>query len=145
MHQYKSMIYDNIFKIIYLKENDMSYIKFKLPDDVKNDLKKVLGTIAESRDSKIRKGMNEVTKSIERNIAKLVVMAEDVSPPEILFHVPLICEEKSIPYAYLSSKKELGNTVRINVGASAIAIENLGTGNDNILDALIKKLNDLKK
>ena len=45
----------------------------------------------------------------------------------------------------LSSKKELGNTVRINVGASAIAIENLGTGNDNVLDAVIKKLDDLKK
>ncbi len=139
------MIYDNILKIIYLKENKMSYVKFKVSDNLKNELKNALSKIAESRDSKIRKGMNEVTKSIERNNAKIVVMAEDVSPPEILFHVPLLCEEKLIPYAYLSSKKELGNTVRINVGASAIAIENLGTGNDNVLDAVIKKLEDLKK
>jgi len=47
--------------------------------------------------------MNEVTKSIERQLAKLIVMAEDVSPPEILFHIPLLCEEKGIPYAYLST------------------------------------------
>ena len=89
--------------------------------------------------------MNEVTKSIERKLAKLIVMAEDVSPPEILLHIPLLCEEKDIPYAYLSTKKELGNTARINVSASAIAIENVGTGNEGILDDVIKKLEESKK
>ncbi len=102
-------------------------------------------TIAETRDSKIRKGMNEVTKSIERVQAKIVIMAEDVTPPEILFHIPLICEEKGIPYAYISTKKELGNTARINVAASAISIENVGSGNDSALNDLIKKLEEIKK
>ncbi|MCJ7650233.1 MAG: ribosomal L7Ae/L30e/S12e/Gadd45 family protein [Candidatus Lokiarchaeota archaeon] len=122
----------------------MSYVKYKIPDDLKKDLKNALNTIAESRDSKIRKGMNEVTKAIERNLAKLVVMAEDVSPPEILFHVPLLCDEKKIPFAYLSTKKELGGAVRINVSSSAIAIENVGTGNDNVLSSIIKKLEALR-
>lgn len=89
--------------------------------------------------------MNEVTKSIERVQAKLVIMAEDVTPPEILFHVPLLCEEKGIPYGYMSTKKELGNATRINVGSSAIAIENAGTGNDSVLDDVLKKLESLKK
>ena len=123
----------------------MSYVKFKIPDDLKNQIKIKLTTIAETRDSKIRKGMNEVTKSIERSAAKIVIMAEDVSPPEILFHIPLLCEEKMVPYGYISTKKELGNIARLNISASAIAIENLGTGNDNILDDIIKKLNALKK
>ncbi|TFF83940.1 MAG: 50S ribosomal protein L7ae [Promethearchaeota archaeon] len=123
----------------------MSYIKFKVPDAVKKELKEVLTKISETRDSKIRKGFNEVTKSIERSLAKIVVMAEDVSPPEILFHIPLLCENKSIPYGYISTKKELGNLVRINVGSAAIAIEKLGTNNENILDNVIKKLNELKK
>ncbi len=123
----------------------MSYVKFKVPDAVKNELKDVITKIAETRDSKIRKGFNEVTKSIERSLAKLVVMAEDVSPPEILFHIPLLCENKSIPYGYISTKKELGNLVRINVGSAAIAIEKLGTNNENVLDNLIKKLEELKK
>lgn len=122
----------------------MSYVKYKIPDDLKKDLKNALNTIAEARDSKIRKGMNEVTKAIERNLAKLVVMAEDVSPPEILFHVPLLCDEKKIPYAYLSTKKELGGAVRINVSSSAIAIENVGSGNDNVLGGIIKKLEALR-
>ena len=89
--------------------------------------------------------MNEVTKSIERQLAKLVVMAEDVTPPEILFHIPLLCEEKGIPYGYLSTKKELGNTVRINVSSSAIGIENVGTGNEGVLDDVIKKIDEIKK
>jgi large subunit ribosomal protein L7Ae len=90
-----------------LEREKMSYIKFKVPDALKDDIKNALNTIAGTRDSKIRKGMNEVTKSIERSLAKLVIMAEDVSPPEILFHVPLLCEEKSIPYCYVATKKEL--------------------------------------
>ncbi|HUW90199.1 MAG TPA: ribosomal L7Ae/L30e/S12e/Gadd45 family protein [Candidatus Nanopelagicaceae bacterium] len=123
----------------------MSYIKYKVPDALKDDIKNILSTIAATRDSKLRKGMNEVTKSIERSLAKLVIMAEDVSPPEILFHIPLLCEEKSIPYGYVSTKKELGNSARINVASSAIVIENVGTGNDRALDDIIKKLEALKK
>jgi large subunit ribosomal protein L7Ae len=89
--------------------------------------------------------MNEVTKSIERVQAKLVLMAEDVTPPEILFHVPLLCEEKKIPYGYISTKKELGNMSKINIGASAIAIEKGGTGNEGVLEDIIKKLKELHK
>jgi large subunit ribosomal protein L7Ae len=127
------------------REKKMSYIKYKVPDALKDDIKNILSTIAATRDSKLRKGMNEVTKSIERSLAKLVIMAEDVSPPEILFHIPLLCEEKSIPYGYVSTKKELGNSARINVASSAIVIENVGTGNDRALDDIIKKLEALKK
>ncbi len=123
----------------------MSYVKYKVSDALKNDIKDILSTISGTRDSKLRKGMNEVTKSIERSLAKLVIMAEDVSPPEILFHIPLLCEEKSIPYGYVSTKKELGNSARINVASSAIAIENVGTGNDRAFDEIIKKLEAIKK
>jgi large subunit ribosomal protein L7Ae len=123
----------------------MSYVKFKVPDKLQDQIKSALTTIAEAKDSKIRKGMNECTKSIERGQAKLVVMAEDVSPPEILYHVPLLCEEKKIPYAYLSSKKILGKAVNINVGSSAIAIDNVGSGNETILNDIIKQLEALKK
>ncbi len=123
----------------------MSYVKFKVPDKLKESIKSILNAIADTKDSKIRKGMNEVTKSIERGQAKFVVMAEDVSPPEILYHVPLLCEEKNIPYAYITSKKNLGNAANLNIGASSIAIDNVGTGNEKILDEIIKQIGALKK
>ena len=122
----------------------MSYVKFKIPDKLKTQIKNALSDIADARDSKIRKGMNEVTKSIERSQAKIVVMAEDVSPPEILYHVPLLCEEKKIPYAYLSTKKNLGNAVKLNIGASAIAVENAGSGNEKALADLLKQIEAIK-
>lgn len=122
----------------------MSYIKFKIPDKLKTQIKNALSDIADARDSKIRKGMNEVTKSIERSQAKIVVMAEDVSPPEILYHIPLLCEEKNIPFAYLSTKKNLGNAVKLNIGASAIAVENAGSGNEKALADLLKQIEAIK-
>jgi len=128
-----------------LEREKMSYVKFKVPDALKNGIKSFLDKVSGTRDSKIRKGMNEVTKSIERSLAKLVIMAEDVTPPEILFHVPLLCDEKVIPFCYVSTKKELGNSARINVPSSAIAIENVGTGNDRELEDILKKIEALKK
>jgi len=45
-----------------------------------------------ARDSgKLRKGTNETTKAIERGIAKLVVIAEDVEPPQVVAHLPILC------------------------------------------------------
>ncbi|TFG08504.1 MAG: 50S ribosomal protein L7ae [Promethearchaeota archaeon] len=123
----------------------MSYVKFKIPDKIKDQILSVLKTIADTRDSRIRIGMNETTKCIERGLAKLVVMAEDVSPPEILYHIPLLCDEKKIPYAYVSGKKALGKAVKINVSSSAIAVEDLGSGNEKVLDDIKKKLEELKK
>jgi large subunit ribosomal protein L7Ae len=128
-----------------LEREKMSYVKFKVPDALKTGIKDALNKIAGTRDSKIRKGMNEVTKSIERSLAKLVIMAEDVTPPEILFHIPLLCEEKGIPFCYVSTKKELGNSARINVSSSAIAIENVGTGNERELEDILKKLEAVKE
>ncbi|MHA1272060.1 MAG: ribosomal L7Ae/L30e/S12e/Gadd45 family protein [Promethearchaeota archaeon] len=123
----------------------MSYIKFNLPDELKKEIINVIEKIADAKDSKIRKGMNEVTKSIERGNAKFVVMAEDVNPPEILFHIPLLCEEKGVPYGYIQKKSTLGKTVKINVATSAIAVENIGTGNEGILEEIIKKIEAVKK
>lgn len=123
----------------------MSYIKYKIPDNLRDAIKTAVSKVADARDSKIRKGMNEVTKSIERGTSKLVLMAEDVTPPEILFHVPLLCDEKNIPYAYISTKKEIGNVAKINVGSSAISIDNVGSGNDNVLKDIIKKIKELNK
>ncbi len=71
---------------------------------------------------KLKKGTNEVTKSIERGTAKLVVIAKDVTPPEITMHIPLLAKEKGIPCVEVKSKEELGTAAGIGVPTSAIAI-----------------------
>ena len=75
---------------------------------------------------KIRKGTNEATKIIEKGQAKLVVIAKDVNPQEIIMHLPVLCEEKEIPFVYVSSREELGNSAGLNVPTASVAIINEG-------------------
>ena len=75
---------------------------------------------------KIEKGINEVTKSIERGDAKYVVYASDVNPKEIIQHIPILCKEKKIPCGQVDSKQKLGLAVGIGVSCSAVAITNPG-------------------
>ena len=56
----------------------------------------------------LRKGANETTKSLNRGIAEFVVMAADTEPLEILLHLPLLCEDKNVPYVFVQSKSALG-------------------------------------
>src|SRR5581483_7083161 len=87
-----------------------------------------------SSTGKVAKGTNEVTKQIERGAAKLVLMAEDTSPEEILAHVPLLCEEKGIPYGYVPTKTELGHAAGLSVSSAAIAIVDAGTSAEMLDD-----------
>ena len=71
---------------------------------------------------KIEKGTNEVTKAIERGVAKLVVYATDVEPKEIVQHIPILCKEKGILCQEVDSKQKLGLAVGISVKASSVAV-----------------------
>ena len=75
---------------------------------------------------KISKGVNEATKSAERGIAKAVVVAQDTDPPEIILHLPSLCEEKGVIFLKVPSKSELGRAAGINVPCAAIGILNPG-------------------
>lgn len=118
------------------------YVRFKTPKEVQ-DL--AYDLVEKARDNgKISKGANEATKQVERGQAKLVVMAEDVSPEEILAHMPILCEEKNIPYTYVPSKEELGNAAGLGVTTSAVAIVNPGKEKAGI-ENIVKKIEALKK
>jgi large subunit ribosomal protein L7Ae len=86
---------------------------------------------------KIDKGTNEVTKAIERGVAKLVVYAADVNPKEIVAHLPLLCKEKGIPCHEVDSKQKLGLAIGIPVSASAVAVIDAGEADKEI--AALKK------
>jgi large subunit ribosomal protein L7Ae len=117
------------------------YVKFDSPEELQE---KVLQTLEIANSTgKIRRGVNETTKAVERNIAKLVVMAEDIQPEEVAMHLPVLCEEKDIPYAYAKSKQELGRASGIDVSCAAVAIIKEGDAKKNI-EEVVKKVNDLK-
>jgi large subunit ribosomal protein L7Ae len=81
---------------------------------------------------KIEKGTNEVTKAIERGVAKLVVYAADVEPKEIVLHIPALCKEKGIKCFEADSKQKLGLAVGLSVSASSVAIIEAGDASKDI-------------
>ena len=91
------------------------------------DQAKVLEIVEIARTTgKIRKGANETTKAIEKGEAKLVVYAADVSPKEIIMHLPLLCKEKNILCVEVSRKEDLGAAAGLAVGTAAVAVVNEG-------------------
>ncbi|KAJ7745011.1 50S ribosomal protein L30e-like protein [Mycena maculata] len=56
----------------------------------------------------LKKGANEATKTLNRGIAEFIVLTADTEPLEILLHLPLLCEEKNVPYVFVPSKAALG-------------------------------------
>ena len=100
-------------------------------------VEKTLEAIEIARETgKIRKGINEATKALERGIAKLVVIAKDVDPPEITMHFRPLGEEKKIPIIEVPSKNELGRAAGIEVSCGAVAIVDAGDA-EKILRDLI--------
>lgn len=71
---------------------------------------------------KLKKGSNEVTKALERGAAKLVVVAKDVQPAEVVMHLPLLAKEKGVPCVEVPSKEQLGAAAGLTVPTGAIAI-----------------------
>ena len=86
---------------------------------------------------KIRKGSNEVTKALERGIAKLVVYAKDVSPPEVVMHLPVLAKEKGVPCIQVNTKEELGTAAGLPVPTTAVAIVEEGEAK-----SLVKELKE---
>ena len=109
-----------------------SYVKFETPKEVSA---KALEAVSVATDTgKIRKGTNEVTKSIEGSKAQFVVIAEDVDPEEVVLHIPMLCSEKGIPFCYVPTRKELGTAAGMVVPTSTIAVEKAGNANEMIRD-----------
>ena len=118
------------------------YVRFQVSKELQDLAYEV---VEKARDTvKVAKGTNEATKHVERGQAKLVVMAEDVTPEEILAHMPLLCEEKNIPYTYVHSKQELGSAAGLKVPTGAVAVLNLEKEKEAI-EIIVNKIDAVKK
>ena len=71
--------------------------------------KKVLKTVKAAAGAKlIRRGVKEVVKALKKGEQGLSIIAGDISPVEVICHVPILCEEKNVAYVYVPSKEDLG-------------------------------------
>ena len=117
------------------------YVKFETPKDLVNEVYEAVRLARQS--GKVRKGTNETTKAIERGVSKLVVIAEDVQPPEVVAHLPILCEERNAAYIFVPSKQQLGESLGIDVGSAAATIVDAGDA-QHIVDQVINSIYNLK-
>ncbi|KAK4996516.1 RNA binding protein snu13, partial [Elasticomyces elasticus] len=67
-----------------------------------------------SHSRQLKKGANEATKTLNRGISEIIVLAADTAPLAILLHLPLLCEDKNVPYVYVPSKAALGRACGVS-------------------------------
>lgn len=87
--------------------------------------KQILEMVQQAHNYKeLKKGANEATKTLNRGISDFIVLAGDTEPIEILLHLPLLCEDKNVPYVFVPSKAALGRACGVSrpvIAASVIS------------------------
>ena len=72
--------------------------------------KKVLKTVKKASKAKnVKRGVKEVVKALRKGDKGLVVIAGDISPADVISHLPVLCEDHSVPYIFVPSKQDLGS------------------------------------
>merc|ERR550537_410565 len=83
----------------------------------------------------IKYGLNHITSLIESKQAKLVVIAHDVDPIEIVCWLPALCRKKDVPYCIIKGKSRLGQLVHKKT-ASCVAFTSVSKEDQKDLDTL---------
>jgi len=84
---------------------------------------KILDLVLQAGNYKqLKKGANEATKTLNRGIAEFIVMAADTEPLEIILHLPLLCEDKNVPYVFVRSKSALGRACGVSRAVIACSV-----------------------
>lgn len=117
------------------------YVNFEVPADLQDSAVEALEVARDT--GSVKKGTNETTKAIERGNAKLVFIAEDVEPEEIVMHLPELSDEKGIPFVYVETQDELGRGAGLEVGSAAAAVVDAGEAEDQIED-IASKVEELR-
>jgi len=117
------------------------YVKFQTPEELVNPIYEAIRVATQS--GKVRKGTNEATKAIERGMSKLIIIAEDVEPPEVVAHLPILCEEQNTAYVFVPSKQELGKALGIDITSAAAAILDSGDA-QHIVDQVVSSISKIK-
>lgn len=85
-------------------------LPFAKPLAPKKVNKKVLKTVKKASKAKhVKRGVKEVVKALRKGEKGLVIVAGDISPADVISHIPVLCEDSSVPYVFIPSKEDLGS------------------------------------
>lgn len=105
----------------------------KYSPETKTEKKQRLLKVAEAKGATksakpihLKFGLNHVTTLVEEGKAKLVVIAHDVDPIELVVHLPALCRKKGVPFAFIRGKANLGKLVHQKT-ATCVALTAVNT------------------
>ena len=107
-------------------------------DDITNKIQDIIRDSAKK--GFLKKGANEATKALNRGMAQIIVLAADTEPLEIVLHLPLLWEDKNVPYIFLPSQHSLGAACGVSRNIIAWAV--ISDGEESELQNRINELKD---
>jgi large subunit ribosomal protein L7Ae len=82
-------------------------------------------------------GLNHITTLVEEGKAKLVVMAHDVDPIELMIFLPALCRKKEVPFCFVKGKARLGRLCHTKT-ATCVALTDVAKEDLKDFDTLKK-------
>merc|ERR1712079_388690 len=70
----------------------------------------------------VRNGLKDVQARIRKGETGLVIFAGDVTPVDVMCHMPAVCEEKSLSYCYTPSRQDLGTAMGVKRGCLMVMV-----------------------
>ncbi|XP_043247876.1 H/ACA ribonucleoprotein complex subunit 2-like protein [Colletes gigas] len=107
-------------------EDKLKYINtIAKPMAPKKLTKKIYKCIRKASKQKtyLRNGLKDVQKHLRKGEHGLVIFAGDVFPIEIMCHLPVVCEDKNIPYCYTPSRQDIGSAMGVKRGSLMVLIK----------------------
>jgi len=95
----------------------------------------------------LRRGMVEVTKAVKKGTKGMIFIASDIFPDDVFSHLPALCEDQKVLYAFLGARKTLGasclskrmsSCVMIVDPSECASISDLQKDYDNTKKSLLK-------
>ena len=99
-----------------------------------------------AKEKKIKRGVKEVNKAFRKKELGLCILAGDVSPVDVISHIPILCEKNGIPYVYIPSRESLGTASMTKRPTSVVMLLKPEEGNKlhesfNKLLEIVRKFN----
>merc|ERR1711865_654209 len=90
-----------------VKEVEVQVFATPLADDKLT--KKLFKCIKKATKAKqVLRGVKEVVKAVRKGTKGVCVIAGNISPMDVISHLPILCEDNDVPYIYIRSKEDLG-------------------------------------
>jgi H/ACA ribonucleoprotein complex subunit 2 len=103
----------------------------------------------------LRRGVKEVVKALRKSAANasqtdptaIVVIAADISPMDVISHIPVLCEDHSVPYIYIKSRAQLGEASATKRPTSVVMVskDKSGKKGEEVDEEFTEAFAELKK